>query len=284
MTFRVWPWLLVAPLAMAAPPNDDFANRLTISGDLPLTFASDGTGATREDADRTSFSHTLWFEWQAPTSGLHAIHVPERKLNWHIRVIGPEGDIADNRYWSHRPESGMTYFHAQAGEIYQLMVALPDEAPFTLALRHGLSSQPNPVPLGNATPVTAQRGQSSSDETMTWQWTAPTGELTSVATIPVGYPFADESHFISERIVHVEEGEPLYLGLLNVLEGTGPYRPGHWQIEVRPEPALPNDHFENAAPLVADAPEWTRAQAFFAIILPTDRDLVFLRLRVSPGL
>jgi hypothetical protein len=62
--------------AVAAPANDNFANREVLSGALPIVVAGSNVGATPENLDPSpggfAFSktgHSVWFEWEATVSG-----------------------------------------------------------------------------------------------------------------------------------------------------------------------------------------------------------------------
>jgi hypothetical protein len=61
--------------ALAAPANDDFANRVLLSGDR-ATLAFDLAGATSEQGELGALEDywaTVWWEWEAPISGLFEI-------------------------------------------------------------------------------------------------------------------------------------------------------------------------------------------------------------------
>src|SRR5262249_5286555 len=51
-----------------APPNDNFAERLPLTG-LLATAAGSNTTATAEASEPDSNGHTVWWTWTAPTSG-----------------------------------------------------------------------------------------------------------------------------------------------------------------------------------------------------------------------
>lgn len=67
---------LVAPAsALAAPPaNDDFADRQPLSGPLPIEANGSNVEATKEGEVGEGISvfaagHSVWFEWEAPSTG-----------------------------------------------------------------------------------------------------------------------------------------------------------------------------------------------------------------------
>jgi hypothetical protein len=66
--------LLWAPCALAAPPaNDDFANAEPLSGALPIEAARSNVEATKEAGENlpglSPAGHSVWFEWEATSSG-----------------------------------------------------------------------------------------------------------------------------------------------------------------------------------------------------------------------
>jgi hypothetical protein len=70
--------LLVAPPSAlaAAPPNDNFADRQALEGDLPVTASGTNLEATKEpeepllgDDGIFANGHTVWYEWKATGSG-----------------------------------------------------------------------------------------------------------------------------------------------------------------------------------------------------------------------
>jgi len=56
-------------LSMENLPNDDFADRISISPDLPFVWEGYGTGMTIEDNEIQSQEGTAWWEWTAPRDG-----------------------------------------------------------------------------------------------------------------------------------------------------------------------------------------------------------------------
>jgi hypothetical protein len=62
-----------AAAAAAPPPNDDFANAQSLSGALPIEVSDTNVGATAQSGEprfsSASGGHTIWFRWQAPSSG-----------------------------------------------------------------------------------------------------------------------------------------------------------------------------------------------------------------------
>jgi hypothetical protein len=66
---------LSAPVASAAPPtNDEFATAEALSGTLPTSATGTNVEATKESGEPdhagVSAGHSVWYSWQAPSSGL----------------------------------------------------------------------------------------------------------------------------------------------------------------------------------------------------------------------
>jgi hypothetical protein len=62
--------------ALAAPANDDFANRELLGGSLPIEEPGSNEGATSEENEPFfgfESGHSVWFEWVAPSSGWFTI-------------------------------------------------------------------------------------------------------------------------------------------------------------------------------------------------------------------
>lgn len=58
---------------MAAPANDNFANRILIEDALPWTVVGDNTDATTETGEPSYGYHSIWYEWISPSTGVYAI-------------------------------------------------------------------------------------------------------------------------------------------------------------------------------------------------------------------
>jgi hypothetical protein len=64
---------VLAPAAVAAPPNDHFADRAPLTGPLPIEVSESNAGATAEEEELIGLRgfdshHSLWWEWEAPAT------------------------------------------------------------------------------------------------------------------------------------------------------------------------------------------------------------------------
>src|SRR5262249_39355880 len=127
---------VLAPPAMAAPTNDEFANRTNLGDALPVHLEESNVGATREATDEPQIGrlanagHSIWWEWEAPATEwvtvstcesdfLTTVNVFEGTELAHLTALvdkptnGDEGPAC----WS----SGTTFtFHATQGNHYSI--------------------------------------------------------------------------------------------------------------------------------------------------------------------
>jgi hypothetical protein len=141
----------LAPAAMAAPSNDDFANRTQLGDALPLHVTESNVGATREAGEHINGfgkGRSIWWEWEAPVSGWITASVCGSEVQSYVNIFegtelthltsltegrgnGDEGP----RCWA----SQSTYtFHVTAGHEYVIgadgngfyIPPVPPEEPF----------------------------------------------------------------------------------------------------------------------------------------------------------
>lgn len=126
---------------MAAPANDDFADRVTIRG---ASAVADGTtvDATRETGEprgSTSDRGSVWFAWKAPKSGGVVIELDnelETDLRMHVyqgKALTSLAPVVTSGFFD-------VGFVAKAGSTYQIAVTTDegDAGDFTLAIDSGL--------------------------------------------------------------------------------------------------------------------------------------------------
>jgi hypothetical protein len=148
---------LLAPAAMAAPANDNFANREVIPGTLPATAEGSNVGATAEpgefNAERLFEGHnSVWWQWEAPSTQIVSIGTCGTEFQPFVAVFAGES-------WSelllHRvvPASELAgsdcasahSFRAVAGTVYE--IAVQGEAGGGIPGSVGPSSGEGPIKL-----------------------------------------------------------------------------------------------------------------------------------------
>lgn len=117
--------------ALAAPPaNDDFANAQALPSTLPAEVTGSNVEATKENFESVGIfaaGHSVWFEWEAPSTGL--VSIGGCKSSFHAilgvftgtapgsltKVDGGEGNFCEY--------SGSEYtFKATSGTVYEIAV------------------------------------------------------------------------------------------------------------------------------------------------------------------
>lgn len=69
---------VLAPPAMAAPTNDNFAARESLGNALPIHISESNVGATKETGEQINDfakGRSIWWEWEAPISGWVTVSV-----------------------------------------------------------------------------------------------------------------------------------------------------------------------------------------------------------------
>lgn len=136
--------------AFAAPANDDFANRQSLSGPLPIEITGSNVGATNEVAEPSGgdipiSGHSVWFEWEATDSEVITVGTCGSDFRTSLSVYtGDElaslTEVVSNQF-SGGPDCGESgqseaTFGAVAGTRYQVRVDgnplhAPDEPPLS---------------------------------------------------------------------------------------------------------------------------------------------------------
>jgi hypothetical protein len=108
------------------PPNDDFANRITVAG-TNIAFTGTSRGATEENGEpnpdpfNAYFHRSVWWTWTAPTSGLVrvSIYSPPEYIQMILAIytgssLGTLENVAVGKY------TGEVRFYALQGTTYQI--------------------------------------------------------------------------------------------------------------------------------------------------------------------
>lgn len=124
---------ILAPPAMAAPANDQFANRADLGDALPVRVEESNAGATRDgsvEVGTFAAGHSIWWEWEAPTTQWTTVDTCDSSF---LTVLGIfEGtELTNLRRLSEGngtegprcPDRGTTdTFLAEAGKSYDIVV------------------------------------------------------------------------------------------------------------------------------------------------------------------
>ncbi len=82
---------VLAPAAMAAPPiNDNFAERTQLGDELPVHLTESNAEATKESAEHISDfgkGRSIWWEWEAPSSGWITVSVCGSQMQSVVNVF-----------------------------------------------------------------------------------------------------------------------------------------------------------------------------------------------------
>lgn len=198
----------------ARPLNDDFTNRLELSGPV-VQLAVDTLGATMESGERSDLScsgwesdqASVWWTWTAPSNGLFALEAVDIRAAIPVVAIYTGADLVDlstvvgdrDLPYTFSTEVGVTYQIRAAGCVLyagDLMLRLrPAQPPvndhFTNRIRLTGSQV---IAFGTNVDATAEPGEPwhyhggygrrEDGHTLWWEWTAPaSGPVSINATV-----------------------------------------------------------------------------------------------------
>jgi hypothetical protein len=120
---------ILAPPAMAAPANDNFANRASLGDHLPVAVTESNVGATRETGEEVGMFATgrsIWWEWESRATQWTTVSTCQSPFQTVVGVFEgtelahltrvAEGNAAEGPSC---PYQGNTFtFRAQAGHSY----------------------------------------------------------------------------------------------------------------------------------------------------------------------
>lgn len=172
--------LLSTSVAFAAPPaNDDFADREVLSDALPIDVTRSNVEATKEDGEPFhgglgSKGHSVWFEWEAPSTGFVTIGNCDSEFTTTLAVYtGTSLDALTQVAGDYASAGGpgcpndttwgrQTTFEASAGTVYKIVVDgdpfyVPPSEPPAGEGSFGLQIATTPIPpnddFADATPL-----------------------------------------------------------------------------------------------------------------------------------
>jgi hypothetical protein len=157
---------VLAPAALAAPPNDLFANRAALGDELPVHLSERNLGATRDgntEINAFAAGHSIWWGWESPVSEWTTVSTCDSEFKTVVGVF-EEGEFGylDRLSSGNSAEGpgcwsqGSRYtFWAEAGHDYEIgadgfdfylppATPPPGEGTITLAI------EPTPPPPNDA--------------------------------------------------------------------------------------------------------------------------------------
>lgn len=166
-----------APTALAAAPaNDDFANAQAV-GPLPVNLTESNVEATKEEGEpyhgpMGSKGHSVWFKWQAPSSGFVTVGTcgsdfaavltvytgtqvnALTKVSRNFRDEGPGCPAFDGRQITFKAIAGTTYEIAVDGDAFYVPPAEPPVGEGTFDLQLEATPMPANDDFANAQALT----------------------------------------------------------------------------------------------------------------------------------
>jgi subtilisin family serine protease len=196
--------------AVTAPGNDNFANRITLSGSNPTATGSN-VGASKESGEPNhagnSGGRSVWWRWVAPSSGTVTISTAGSSFDTILGIYtggaanALAGVVSDDDGGTNN--TSLVTFSAQSGQPYQIAVDGYGGASGSIAL--SISFQSSQAPSNdnfvNAVSVTTgfvyfgsnvngtkeanepRHNENDGGKSVWWRWTAPANGTVTLDTI-----------------------------------------------------------------------------------------------------
>ena len=212
---------MVANVNAAPPPNDDFANRMVLTGQAVSSTPVDITDATREGLERSETAdQTVWYSWTPPQDGI--VTITTNTSTFYNRVISVfngdslayltlayttfdyENDDLDDTDLTFPVKAGLTYQisignlgggtetgtavlnirNAATTITAPVVICTPADGSDNFANAQSLGSNPVVSGFTYNYDATSEGLESAYDgsHTVWWVWTAPTDGVLSVST------------------------------------------------------------------------------------------------------
>lgn len=122
--------LALAPAALAAPANDDFADAIVLTGDSE-TISGNNFGAGKEAGEPNHAGDpggaSLWYSWTAPRSGLVFVDACDSTFETTLAVyagdaVGALAPIASDHGGPYCSGGSLVSFDADAGATYRIAI------------------------------------------------------------------------------------------------------------------------------------------------------------------
>src|SRR6266853_3395058 len=89
-------WLATPLIAQSSPANDNFADRILLTGALPISTTGSNVNATAESGEPSHYyssSHSVWWSWTADHDGIVQIDAAGSSFYWTLAVY--ESPLSD---------------------------------------------------------------------------------------------------------------------------------------------------------------------------------------------
>lgn len=202
--------LTVAGGAIQGPPNDDFSNRVPLSG-VSATASGSTVNASVEDGEPTHLdqaSHSSWWSWTAPRTASVTISLAGSSFDTVLAVytggtvgaltlVGANDDTATGRTsaLTFNATVGTTYqiavdgYGAEQGHVALSIVQAAGTAPVNDAFTSASAlAGTSASATGSSYDATAESGEpahagQAAGKSIWWKWTAPADGVCSVDTV-----------------------------------------------------------------------------------------------------
>ena len=218
-------WLALSTELVAQPVNDNFANRIHLSG-TRVTTSGTSVGATRElgEPDLATGNsprrlHTVWWSWTAPADGVLAVSGIGSDFTAWVDVLAgatlEQLRLASICLAFGPPGCEVAHASVTAGMTYQIAVAGPDDIAGGILLNLAFSERPanddfaDRIHLGNGNVTVTMTNTAATTEadeysnflsyygrSVWWSWTAPASG--SVTMGVEANPFSPEAPLFGE--------------------------------------------------------------------------------------
>jgi len=224
---------------MPPPPNDNFANRIQLTG-LGITTVGYDAGASSEPdepgfAGQPALPPTVWWSWTAPVSGLVVVATVGSTVNAYAQVY--TGTVLSNLTLIAYP---LESFYAVAGTTYQIQVF----GDFT-GSGGGINLEiTTPPVLSVHSPADGTISLMPTNFTISASAVDPDGSISSLKFVVDGNLFASTAApSLSVMWSNVEIG--FHVVLIEATDNLGVSTFSNLTVTVRP----PNDNFANRIPI-----------------------------------
>lgn len=165
---------------VAAPVNDNFTNRIQLTGDF-ISTAGDNTDATEEPNESNEGIRSIWWAWIAPTSGTYTVTATGRNFTPCLSVYTgselPSLTLVGTGEPVHLTRSAQVVVEASAGISYSVAITTCEggQGPVSLSIIGG-----NPPAVSIVTPTNGATIYATDNSTIKAEGTDVDGSIVKV--------------------------------------------------------------------------------------------------------